>query len=59
MPINQHAPRTITAIFSMKLSAPLVELDTISAIAPVSTGMEMIGADRLTDCVGDHGISVQ
>jgi len=39
MPISQHAPRTITAVVSTRLSAPLVEFETISEIAPVSIGI--------------------
>ncbi len=39
MPMSQHAARAIKEKFTIELSALLMELDTSSEIAPVSTGI--------------------
>ncbi len=38
-PISQHVPTTSVEIFNIELSAPLVELETSSAMAPTSIGI--------------------
>ena len=39
MPISQHATTTSAAIFNTEPSAPLVDLETSSVMAPASTGI--------------------
>jgi len=52
MPIIQTAPKTSAAIFNIKPSAPLVDFETISVMAPASKGISplLILSTMVTAC---------